>query len=73
MAETVKKNANDAFKTAGMTANEYMETVTGFSASLIGSLNNDTAKAVSPEELLPLYLRLPQAERELKAKTEAKK
>ena len=45
MAETVKKNANDAFKTAGMTANEYMETVTGFSASLISSLGGDTAKA----------------------------
>ena len=34
---------------------------------------NDTVTAVSPEELLPLYLRLPQAERELKAKTEAQK
>lgn len=45
MAETVKKNANDAFKNAGMTANEYMETVTGFSASLINSLGGDTAKA----------------------------
>lgn len=45
MAETVKKNANDAFKTAGMTANEYMETVTSFSASLIGSLGGDTKKA----------------------------
>lgn len=45
MAETVKKNANDAFKTAGMTANEYMETVTSFSASLINSLGGDTAKA----------------------------
>jgi phage-related protein len=45
MAETVKKNANNAFKTAGMTANEYMETVTSFSASLINSLGGDTAKA----------------------------
>lgn len=47
MAETVKKNANDAFKTAGMTANEYMETVTSFSASLINSLGGDTEKATS--------------------------
>ena len=30
--------ANDAYKTAGLSANEYMETVTGFSASLISSL-----------------------------------
>ncbi len=35
--------------------------------------NYKTIKPVSPEELLPVYLRLPQAERELKAKTEAKK
>lgn len=34
----VVDNARDAFKTAGMSANEYMETVTGFSASLIQSL-----------------------------------
>lgn len=45
MAEVVKTNANNSFKTAGMTANEYMETVTGFSASLINSLGGDTAKA----------------------------
>ena len=45
MAEVVIKNANDSFKTAGMTANEYMETVTSFSASLINSLGGDTAKA----------------------------
>lgn len=45
VAETVKKNANDAFMSAGMTANEYMETVTGFSASMISSLSGDTAKA----------------------------
>lgn len=35
--------------------------------------NADKTNTVSPEELLPVYLRLPQAERELKAKTEAKK
>lgn len=45
MASVVKANANNAFKTAGMTANEYMETVTSFSASLISSLGDDTAKA----------------------------
>lgn len=44
-AETVKSNADAAFKTAGLSANQYMETVTSFSASLIQSLGNDTAKA----------------------------
>ena len=43
--DTVISNANDAFKTAGMSANEYMETVTGFSKSMIVSLNGDTKKA----------------------------
>ena len=42
---TVQKYANDAYKTAGMSANDYMETVTGFSASLIQSLGGDTQKA----------------------------
>ena len=37
--ETVLQNANEAYKNAGMSANEYMETVTGFSASLIQSLS----------------------------------
>lgn len=41
----VEKYAMEAFKTAGLSANNYMETVTGFSASLISSLNGDTAKA----------------------------
>ena len=40
-----KDYANNAFKTAGMSANEYMETVTSFSASLIQSLGGDTEKA----------------------------
>lgn len=44
-ASTVQKYANDAFKTAGMSANEYMETVTSFSASLLQSLDGDTAIA----------------------------
>ena len=41
----VQEYANNAYKTAGMSANEYMETVTSFSASLISSLDGDTAKA----------------------------
>ena len=41
----VMKYADDAYKTAGMSANQYMETVTSFSASLIQSLDGDTAKA----------------------------
>lgn len=45
MAQSVIQNANNAFKTAGMSANEYMETVTGFSSSLIQSLDGDTVKA----------------------------
>ena len=45
MAQTVMTNAQNAFKTAGMSENEYMETVTGFSSSLIQSLDGDTTKA----------------------------
>lgn len=41
----VMEYATDAYKTAGLSANEYMETVTGFSASLISSLGGDTEKA----------------------------
>ena len=44
-ADTVIKNANNAYKTAGMSANQYMETVTSFSASLLQSLGGDTGKA----------------------------
>ena len=44
-AVKVVENAQNAFKTAGMSANEYMETVTSFSASLINSLGGDTAEA----------------------------
>lgn len=43
--QTVTKNAQNAFRTAGLSANEYMETVTNFSASLISSLGGDTAEA----------------------------
>lgn len=43
--EKVLGYANNAFKTAGMSANEYMETVTSFSASLLQGLDGDTEKA----------------------------
>lgn len=45
--ETVMKDADNAYKTAGLSANEYMETVTSFSASLIASLNGDTEAAAT--------------------------
>lgn len=41
----VEQYAQNAFKTSGLSANEYMETVTGFSASLLQSLGGDTEKA----------------------------
>ena len=41
----VQEYANNAYKTAGLSANQYMETVTSFSASLISSLEGDTEKA----------------------------
>lgn len=44
-SDIVKKYATDAYKTAGLSANEYMENVTGFSAALIKSLAGDTEKA----------------------------
>lgn len=44
-SEIVQKNANNAFKTSGLSANAYMETVTSFSASLIQSLGGDTEAA----------------------------
>ena len=44
-ADTVMQNASKAFQTAGLSANEYMETVTSFSASLLQSLGGDTEKA----------------------------
>ena len=40
----VENYANNAYKTAGLSANDYMETVTSFSASLLQSLDGDTAK-----------------------------
>lgn len=44
--QEVLNNANNAYKTAGLSANEYMETVTSFSASLIQSLGGNTQIAV---------------------------
>lgn len=41
----VFENASNAWKNQGMSANEYMETVTSFSASLVASLGGDTEKA----------------------------
>lgn len=41
----VMRNADKAYKSAGLSANEYMESVTSFSAALISSLNGDTLKA----------------------------
>jgi Phage-related protein len=44
-ADKVKAYANEAYKTAGLSANAYMENVTSFSASLLQSLGGDTEKA----------------------------
>lgn len=44
-AKTVMGYAKDAYKTAGLSANDYMETVTSFSASLLRSMGNDTEAA----------------------------
>lgn len=44
-ADRVQKYAAEAYKTAGLSANEYMETVTSFSASLLQSLSGDTEQA----------------------------
>ncbi len=46
-APTVQKYANNAYKTAGLSANQYMETVTSFSASLLQSVGGDTEKAAA--------------------------
>ncbi len=46
-AGTVLAYANQAFSAAGLSANDYMETVTGFSAALIKSTKNDTEKAAA--------------------------
>ena len=50
-AGTVIKYANQAYQTAGMSANDYMDTVTGFSASLLQSLGWDTKKAAEKSNM----------------------
>lgn len=50
-ADTVKKYADDAYKTSGLNANAYMKTVTGFSASLLQSLSGDTEKAANVADM----------------------
>lgn len=50
-AETIHSFADNAYKTAGLSANEYMETVTSFSASLLQSLDGDTQKAAVAADL----------------------
>lgn len=49
--DTVLKNADNAYKTAGLSANEYMETVTGFSAALIKSMGGDTEAAAKKADM----------------------
>lgn len=45
--KTVMKNAKQAFKTTGMSANQYMEQVTSFSAALVNSLGGNTEEAAN--------------------------
>ena len=47
----VQEYASNAYKTAGLSANDYMETVTAFSASLLQSLNGDTAKSAEVADM----------------------
>lgn len=50
-SDTVIKNARQAYKTAGISANEYMEQVTSYSAGLIKSLGGDTKKAAGVADM----------------------
>ena len=50
-ADVVQQYAANAYKTAGMSANEYMETATSFSASLLQSLEGDTVAAAEKANL----------------------
>lgn len=50
-AQAVQENAANAFKTAGMSANDYMNTTIALSASLVQSLGGDTAKAAEIADL----------------------
>ena len=49
--ETVLKNADNAYKTAGLSANEYMETVTGMAAALTESLGGNTEVAAEKADM----------------------
>lgn len=50
-ARRVMNNADEAFRNVGLSANEYMETITSFSASLLQSLGGDTDKAAEKADL----------------------
>lgn len=50
-ADKVIKNANNAFTTAGISANDYMQQVTSFSASLLQALGGDTEKACDSADM----------------------
>ena len=50
-ADKVIDYANIAYKTAGLSANDYMESVTGFSASLLQSMGGDTKKAAKVADM----------------------
>lgn len=50
-ADLVQQYAANAYKTAGLSANEYMETVTSFSASLLQSLGGDTEQAAKVADM----------------------
>lgn len=50
-ADVVMQYANNAYKTAGLSANDYMETVTSFSAALLQSLGGDTEAAAKQADL----------------------
>ena len=55
-ADKVKGFANEAYKTTGLSANAYMENVTGFSASLLQSLGGDTDKAAETAKMAMIYM-----------------
>ena len=50
-ADKVVENAKNAYKTSGVSANEYMQGVTSFSASLLQSLGGDTSKAADVADM----------------------
>ena len=54
-SDEMQAYAANAYKTAGLSANAYMETVTGFSASLLQSLEGDTAKRGDYEKSQSAY------------------